>query len=113
MSTKTHKLYSNKMDHKLAQTEDLTGYVTELISYVARTASQYASNMRPDRLTHPIPFFGNVRTAEALTIGLNPSADEFLPGAGRVTMTAAALTRGCWVLRIPRIAAASMVQQVD
>jgi hypothetical protein len=29
-------------------------------------------------VTHPIPFFGDISTAQVLTVGVNPSADEFV-----------------------------------
>jgi hypothetical protein len=69
----------------------LTTFLTQLVSYVERTAPDYAVNLRRDRVTHPIPFFGDVLTAEALTIGVNPSADEFPPGRWPATITPSAL----------------------
>ena len=54
--------------------------MTELVAHVERTAPTYASNVRRDRTTHPIAFFGDVLTAQALTFGVNPSADEFRGG---------------------------------
>jgi len=35
--------------------------------------------LRHDRPLHPIPFFGNLESAQVLTIGLNPSSTEFEP----------------------------------
>jgi hypothetical protein len=80
------------MHHKSVQAEAVSAFVAELVAYVERTAPQYATNMRRDRLTHPIPFFGDVLTAEALTVGVNPSADEFRPGRWPITLMANALT---------------------
>jgi hypothetical protein len=78
--------------HKSVHDEALITFVVELVDCVERTAPVYASNMRRDRLTHAIPFFGDVLTAEALTVGVNPSADEFTPGRWPTALTAAALT---------------------
>ena len=80
------------MQHKSVQDEALGTFVAELVAYVERTAPQYASNMRRDRLPHPMPFFGDVLTAEALTVGLNPSAEEFRPGRWPVSITPVLLT---------------------
>jgi len=62
------------MHDKPVQTETLTPFVAELVAYVERTASSYASDMRRDRTTHPIPFFGDVLGAEAWRVEVNPSA---------------------------------------
>jgi len=35
--------------------------------------------LRLDTPLHPIPFFGNLESAQVLTIGLNPSSTEFAP----------------------------------
>ena len=51
--------------------------MSELISHVARTDSVYRANYKIGVRTFPIPFFGDIETAEVLTIGLNPSATEF------------------------------------
>ena len=44
----------------------------------ARTNDTYRKNFQPGLTTFPIPFFGNILTAKVLTIGVNPSADEFV-----------------------------------
>ena len=41
---------------------------------------------------HPIPFFGPLNTASALTVAMNPSADEFRDRGWPLTMTAPDLT---------------------
>jgi hypothetical protein len=41
--------------------------------------------------TYPIPFFGDLLDAEVLTVGLNPSADEFKAGRWPVGLDADAL----------------------
>ena len=44
-----------------------------------RTASSdFDVLFRPGLCTHPIPFFGNISTAQVITVGVNPSADEFV-----------------------------------
>ena len=45
---------------------------------VARTDETYRNNFKSGLTTFPIPFFGNILTAKVLTIGVNPSADEFV-----------------------------------
>lgn len=39
--------------------------------------SDFDELFRAGLVTHPIPFFGDVSTAEVITVGVNPSADEF------------------------------------
>jgi hypothetical protein len=48
------------------------------VDTVARTNQLYRPNFQLGLTTHPIPFFGNLHTAKVLTIGVNPSADEFV-----------------------------------
>jgi hypothetical protein len=72
--------------------ERLTKIVGELLHFVERTADDYSGNARVGVRTHAIPFFGDVLVAEAITVGVNPSADEFRPGRWPNTMTAEALT---------------------
>jgi hypothetical protein len=57
--------------------DDLVQLVENLTRYVRSTDSIYAPNYKTGVRGHPIPFFGNLLTAEVITIGLNPSADEF------------------------------------
>ena len=49
-----------------------------VIVAVARTDETYRPNFKSGLTTFPIPFFGNILTAKVLTIGVNPSADEFV-----------------------------------
>jgi hypothetical protein len=56
----------------------LVGRMREVIETCARTDDLYRVNFPRDLTTFPIPFFGNIRTAKVLTIGVNPSADEFV-----------------------------------
>ena len=56
----------------------LEKHIESLRNYVARTDHKYAINYQQGRDVHPIPFFGNINTAEILTVGANPSNTEFL-----------------------------------
>jgi hypothetical protein len=60
------RAFCTAMHHKPAPIDALITFVTELLAHVERTAPTYVSNARLDRTTHPIPFFGDVLTAEAL-----------------------------------------------
>ena len=58
---------------------ELKKHIEDLRNYVARTDHKYAINYQKGRdVVHPIPFFGNIKTAEILTVGANPSNTEFL-----------------------------------
>lgn len=63
-------------------TKQIEHALDTLLLHLARTNPEFASLMRSDRLTQPIPFFGDITSAEIVTIGVNPSADEFAPGRG-------------------------------
>lgn len=56
---------------------DLSALLDELIHHVGSTNGRWAANFKKGVRTHPIPFFGDLATAEVLTVGLNPSATEF------------------------------------
>jgi hypothetical protein len=60
-------------------TPEVEAILSELLAYVACTASEYAPLERNDRYTQTIPFFGDIGSARILTIGVNPSAEEFAP----------------------------------
>jgi hypothetical protein len=49
----------------------------DLIHHVSATNSEWAANFKPGVRTHPIPYFGDLASAEVLTVGVNPSATEF------------------------------------
>jgi len=51
--------------------------VEEIQREVERTNQRFAENLVSERMTHPIPFFGNLEKAEILTVGLNPAPGEF------------------------------------
>ena len=44
------------------------------------TRDRFADLYRDDLTVHPIPFFGDVSCARVLTVGINPSATEFVDG---------------------------------
>ena len=45
---------------------------------VGTSNSDFDKLFRAGLFTHPIPFFGDVSTAKVITVGINPSADEFV-----------------------------------
>jgi len=45
---------------------ELEKHIEDLRNYVTRTDHKYAINYQKDRVVHPIPFFGNINTAEIL-----------------------------------------------
>jgi hypothetical protein len=57
---------------------NLVELVAELVDHVERTQHLFASNMRNGVVAHPIPFFGDLLHATVATVGLNPSAGEFV-----------------------------------
>jgi hypothetical protein len=59
-------------------TSELTQYLSDVISDVKRTAPTAAQFSRSGVNTFPIPFFGDPRVATVLTVGVNPSAAEFI-----------------------------------
>lgn len=65
----------------------LTGYVDKIVAYVEETREIFAPFYRPDVLTHAIPFFGDVESAQVLTVGVNPSASEFVNRGWHKIMT--------------------------
>lgn len=71
---------------------DLSEYVANVVADVEATRITSARFDRPGVITHPVPFFGDIESAEALTVGVNPSAGEFVGRAWPATMTPGALT---------------------
>jgi hypothetical protein len=57
---------------------ELEKHIKDLRNYVSRTDHKYVPIYKPGRVVHPIPFFGNIKTAEILTVGANPSNGEFI-----------------------------------
>jgi hypothetical protein len=56
----------------------ITDYVARVIADVESSRDNYADFIRSNISAHPIPFFGDVENAKVLTVGVNPSATEFL-----------------------------------
>lgn len=70
----------------------LNDYVAKVASGVEATRSQFKEFYRPGVTRHAIPFFGNVEAAKILTVGLNPSADEFVGRRWPNALSPSALT---------------------
>lgn len=60
----------------------LGNYVAAVQTDMRASASRFEALYHSGRKVSPVPFFGDVRKATVLTIGVNPSADEFLPSRG-------------------------------
>lgn len=58
-------------------TDCLTSLVDDVFAHAKKPNADYAVNARRGVVGHPIPFFGDPVTAQALTVGVNPSAEEF------------------------------------
>lgn len=57
---------------------DLEDYVGRVAESIKATAPCFTQFVRTNATTHAIPFFGDVESAKALTVGVNPSAGEFI-----------------------------------
>lgn len=55
----------------------LTAYLDDLSADWITSQDRFNDLARPGVATHPIPFFGDIRRARVLTVGVNPSAEEF------------------------------------
>lgn len=66
----------------LSERQLLISIIEKILHDVESTNDRYSSLYRDGITTHPIPFFGNIRSAEVITLGINPSAEEFLPDRG-------------------------------
>lgn len=49
------------------------------VDAVDKSRTIFEKNYRDSRAHHPLPFFGDIANAEVVTVGVNPSADEFNP----------------------------------
>jgi len=56
---------------------ELSVALNALLREEKTTNSVYETNFHTNRETYPIPFFGDPETARIVTIGVNPSANEF------------------------------------
>lgn len=70
----------------------LTDHVREVMNVVSATNGLYRVNFQSGLPNHPIPFFGNITTAKVLTIGVNPSAGEFIERSWPEQLDAESLT---------------------
>lgn len=73
----------------------LVALVESIAAYERETWPLYVDLRADGAITHPIPFFGDISTALVLTVGVNPSATEFVnrdwPGHLRAEELAARL----------------------
>jgi hypothetical protein len=53
-------------------------YLEAVIDDIQSSAEQFRELSRSNIITHPIPFFGNIESATSVTVGVNPSAKEFI-----------------------------------
>ena len=53
-------------------------YMARVLKDTQQSGSEYAHFSRSGVTTHPIPFFGDAQSAKVLTVGVNPSAAEFV-----------------------------------
>jgi hypothetical protein len=66
----------------------IAGYVAKVVADTQASAHEYHGFSRVGVPTHPIPFFGNVERACILTVGVNPSAAEFVKRAWPAQLSA-------------------------
>ena len=57
--------------------EQVHCFVAEVWRETKHSSEKFPELFRNGEPKYPIPFFGNLLKAEILTVGLNPSADEF------------------------------------
>src|SRR4051812_36917340 len=62
----------------IANFPQVTSYLSDVVAYEASTRSHFISLYRSDVIVHPLPLFGDVSSARLLTVGVNPSATEFI-----------------------------------
>ena len=70
---------------------DVRAYVARVVADIEAIRARFTAFDRPGVITHAIPFFGDIESAQVLTVGVNPSAGEFVGRAWPGTMTASAL----------------------
>ena len=59
--------------------DDLENHLAKVTAYIKEPSHQYTS-LRPK--TEPIPFFGDIKNATVLTVGVNPSSTAFNKSIG-------------------------------
>lgn len=78
--------------------------IAELYDHVDATEARYASLARPGVRVHPVPYFGGIASARVVTVGVNPSAEEFVGGRwphARPTPSALRERLDCYFERAP------------
>lgn len=71
----------------------LETYVASVVANVESSWPRYSQFARTQVATHPIPFFGDIESARVLTLGVNPSAEEFVGRNWPSTLGAADLSQ--------------------
>ena len=66
---------------------DVISHVAEVVRVEAATQSRFAALYRADVVTHAVPFVGDITTATHITVGVNPSATEFIDRRWPCSMT--------------------------
>jgi len=61
----------------MATLGQIQGFVAETRRRINKSSSDFPELFKIGEPQYPIPFFGNLLKAEIVTVGLNPSADEF------------------------------------
>lgn len=57
---------------------ELIDYLSRVIPQIDDSHSRFERFNQPGVTTHPIPFFGDLRSARVITVGVNPSSGEFI-----------------------------------
>jgi hypothetical protein len=55
----------------------IQSYLSDILTYYTQTKGAYSLLIPSGIDIYPIPFFGDIRTANVITVGVNPSAGEF------------------------------------
>jgi hypothetical protein len=61
----------------MATLQQIQEFVAEIQQRTSNSSSDFPELFKIGEPKYPIPFFGNLLKAEIVTVGLNPSADEF------------------------------------
>jgi hypothetical protein len=87
-----HKVVRRTRSISMRSSEALETHMAQLERELAASAPKYRALTRAGVVTHPIPFFGDVEAATIITIGVNPSAGEFVERQWPTAVGTAALT---------------------
>ena len=69
--------FPKKLFIENSPSSSLKNTVREILEWIEQTNGRFVNLYRPNHLTVPIPFFGEIETAEVLTVAVNPSSKEF------------------------------------